>query len=214
MDDSPAEFTPRPPSGASRSGRPSARALLSQISVNEPPELPSVWTEIQSERRRIIEAPAARAAEQQKTDLSLRVKTAVAPPASDSSIPSAEDDDFDTLLEIRTHIEQLLDEQQSRATENETNLGELRLILDNLKFHVDDSNGDADIEDSAKYVTEVQNDQLKLQDSIRFLVRGAAQLFMHKNRLKIDRLRSEITDMTYLTSQVDEQIRLKNAVLE
>jgi myosin heavy subunit len=213
MRDSNGDFTPHPPSTGSTSGRPSARALLSQISIKEPPTVPSVWTEIQSERRKVIEAPSARAVAQDRTDLSIRVNSALAPPAA-ASDSAAKDESFDTLLEIRTRIDELLDEQQSRATENEANLGELRLILENLNFQIDDDSNDTDIQDSAKYVREVQNDQLKLQDSIRFLVKGAAQLFLQNNRLKVDRLRSEIADMTQMTAQVDEQIRIKKAVLE
>ena len=34
------------------------------------------------------------------------------------------------------------------------------------------------------------------------------------NRIKIDKLRSDINDLTYMTSQVDEQIRAKNEILE
>jgi hypothetical protein len=217
-------FKPHPPS-ESRSGRPSARALLSQITAKEPPEVPSVWSEIQTERRKIVEAPSERASEQQKTDLSVRVKTVVDSPKKpgDATAPSGPDvppteydDDFDTLMEIRSKIEILLDEQETRSSENEANLGELRLVLENMNmnFELPDEMDRSDVDESAKYVSEVQSGQSRLQESIRFLVKGAAQLFMQKNRLKIDKLRSDIADITYLTAQVDEQIRIKNALLE
>jgi chromosome segregation ATPase len=144
------------------------------------------------------------------------VKAAIAPPARDpeSRRDFDDDDDFSSLIEIRTRIESLLDEQETRASENESNLSELRLILENLNTDFTEAPDPDDVEESSKSIAEVQTGQEKLQQSISLLVRGAAQLFLQKNRVKVEKLRAEISDMTYMTTQIDGQIKVKNALLE
>ncbi|OHT06380.1 hypothetical protein TRFO_05576 [Tritrichomonas foetus] len=164
------------------------------------------------EQKKIIAAPSERAKEQKKADINVRVKAAL-PPSNTENI-SNEGNDREDLLEIRAKIENLLDEQQLRASENESNLVELRLVLENLNYHFHESPDNVQIEEVSRYMTQVQHGQEKLQESISYLVKGAAQLFLQKNKMKIDKLRSEISNLTFMTSQVDEQIREKNELLE
>ena len=182
------------------------------------PEIPFVWKEIQKEQERITEAPLERAKEQNKTDLVLKVRAATENPKkiaddipSDNEDLEAEDED---LIEIRSKIETLLDEHRIRATENESNLVELRIVLDNLMTNINEESETGQIEEATKYMGQVQEGQNRLQESINYLVKGAAQLFIQKNKVKVDKLRSDINDIAFLTSQVDEQIRVKNGILE
>ena len=94
-------FKPRPPDEQPENGRHSARILLNQITASQGPEIPSVWSQIQAERRKITAAPAIRAKEQQKADIAVRVKTAIAPTSKNeeekpyplSSEPKRKEDD-------------------------------------------------------------------------------------------------------------------------
>ena len=230
--DNTSQFQVRPPSEehpANPSARPSASRLIAPVLPDDDLfEIPSVWTQIKSEQKKIISAPSERAKEQKKVDTNLRIKAAI----PDSAISSAQqptessnqneqqnenNDDEDPregLLEIRAKIESLLDEQENRASENESNLLELRMILENLNYHFHESPDNVQIDDVSRYMSQVQDGQEKLQESINYLVKGAAQLFLQKNRMKIEKLRSDINDLTYMTSQVDEQIRAKNELLE
>ena len=216
------EFEVRPPSAEPESGRPSARTLLNQMTANQAPEIPSVWTQIQEERRKIIQAPAERAKMQRKADVALRVKTAVASKPKKPVIeeepaeakPPEDDNEYGTLLEVRSKIETMLDEQQARASENETNLVELRLVLENMNYQFNEAPVEEETSEVAKYMGQVQVGQERLQESISDLVKGAAELFVQKNRMKVDKLQADINDLTFETAQVDEQIRVKNALLE
>lgn len=215
------DFEIRPPQTEPDRARPSARAVINQMTTTNTPEIPSVWTQIQEERRKIIAAPSERAKEQKKADAALRVKTAVTPKPSKApteettaSKPPEDDVDYGSLLEVRSKIETLLDEQQARASENEMNLVELRLVLENMNYQFLESPIEEETGEVAKYMGQVQVGQEKLQDSIAELVKGAAQLFLQKNKLKVDKLQADINDLTFQTTQVDEQIRVKNALLE
>ncbi|KAK8860160.1 hypothetical protein M9Y10_011824 [Tritrichomonas musculus] len=238
------QFQVRPPSEEhpiSPSARPSiARPVAPVLPDDDSFEIPSVWAQIKSEQKKIISAPSERAKEQKKVDTNLRIKAAIPDSAkldqhpqltsnannndvqpnsfSDSANNNNDNDDNEDpregLLEIRAKIESLLDEQENRASENESNLLELRMILENLNYHFSESPDNVQIDEVSKYMSQVQDGQEKLQESINYLVKGAAQLFLQKNRIKIDKLRSDINDLTYMTSQVDEQIRAKNELLE
>jgi len=122
----------------------------------------------------MIAAPAERAKKQTKADISLRVKTAVTtglnPDGGARGV--ADDDDFGSLLEIRMRIEGLLEEQQVRASENETNLIELRLIHGNLNAQFSGEPSDVELSEVTKYMSQVQEVQERLQESIAFLVKG------------------------------------------
>ncbi|EAY11572.1 hypothetical protein TVAG_006470 [Trichomonas vaginalis G3] len=203
-------FQVKPPSN-SPSGRPIS-LRRNEIIQKDGPEIPYVWTQIQKEQKKIIEAPNERAKEQHKTDLVLKVRAAV-----DNPKKIEEDDDSevdDDIIEIKSKIDTLLDEHKHRTQENETNLVELRIVLDNLTSSIDQDSENEQIDESTKYIGQVQEGQNRLQESINYLVKGAAQLFMQKNHVKIEKLRSDINDITFLTSQVDEQIRIKNSLLE
>ena len=207
-------FAVRPPQEAPSRRLNGRRDAVRQSS----PEIPFVWSEIQKEQERITEAPLERAKEQNKTDLVLKVRAATENPkkiaediTSDNEDLEAEDDD---LIEIRSKIETLLDEHRIRATENESNLVELRIVLDNLMTNISEESETGQIEEATKYMGQVQDGQNRLQESINYLVKGAAQLFIQKNKVKVDKLRSDINDIAFLTSQVDEQIRVKNGILE
>lgn len=228
-------FHVRPPSQdplSNSSIRPSIARPSASVSSGDPiVEIPSVWKQIKSEQKKITSAPSERAKEQNKVDINLRIKSALpeAEKASNDSLSlnsnqiSAEnngsneptmEEDAESLLEIRAKIESLLDEQQNRASENESNLLELRMILENLNNNFFEAPDNVQIDELSQYMTQVQTGQERLQESISYLVKGAAQLFIQKNRVKIDKLRSDINDLTYMTAQVDEQIRAKNEILE
>lgn len=201
-------FKVKPPSDAP-SGRP-VSMRRADIIQKDGPEIPFVWTQIQKEQKKIIEAPSERAKEQNKTDLVLKVRAAVENPKK----ADEESDPDDDIIEIKSKIDMLLDEHKHRTQENETNLVELRIVLDNLTTNIDKDTENEQIDESKKYIGQVQEGQNRLQESINYLVKGAAQLFMQKNKVKIEKLRSDINDIAFLTSQVDEQIRIKNSLLE
>ena len=156
-------------------------------------EIPSVWAQIKSEQKKIISAPSERAKEQKKADTNLRVKAAIPDSAKNSNQATQFSNDYDLnnnnnneedddpregLLEIRAKIESLLDEQETRASENESNLLELRMILENLNYHFLESPDNVQIDEVSRYMSQVQDGQEKLQESINYLVKGAAQLFL------------------------------------
>ena len=210
--DSGGQFTVRPPQSS-----PSRRSMsLRRDSQTRQtaPEIPFVWTEIQKEQEKITEAPLERAKEQNKTDLVLKVKAATENPKKITEDSNSDEDEDDDIIEIRSKIETLLDEHRIRASENESNLVELRIVLDNLMSNISEESETSQIEEATKYMGQVQDGQNRLQESINYLVKGAAQLFIQKNKVKVDKLRSDINDIAFLTSQVDEQIRVKNGILE
>jgi len=173
--------------------------------------VPSVWAQIMKEQEQIIKAPAARAKDQKKTDIELKFKTVTSEKNKSKEVDDENDGDF---FDLRSRIETLLDEHRIRAIENESNLVELRIVLENLNSTISEEAEPDQIDEAAKYMGQVQEGQNRLQESISYLVKGAAQLFVQKNKLKVEKLRSDINDLAFMTSQIDEEIRIKNGILE
>jgi hypothetical protein len=133
---------------------------------------------------------------------------------AENEADESEEDDENNLFCVRSRIEGLIANQQSRAIENEQNLNELKMVLENMNYHFIEPEEQIEVSDADKYIGQVQDGQERLEAATDALVKGAAELFVRRNRAKLEDIRSQISDLVCLTSQIDEEIRVKNELLE